>query len=262
MDLNLQGHAAIVQGGSKGIGRGIAEALAAEGCDIVLTARNREALEKTAADLAASTGRRVLPYAADTANLVEIPALLDAVRAEFGRLDIIVCNSGGPPPGRMKDLTAEQWSAAAQLLVVSPVSLLRQALPLLEKSPAPRFFVVTSSSSRTPIPGLTLSNVYRPAVVGLVKTLTDEFSGTELCCHSIAPGRFDTDRLGHVIDIQVKETGGTREEVIARMAESIPARRLGEPIEIGHLVAFLSSPLAAYLRGGNWLVDGGLVRAV
>ena len=262
MNLELRNHVAIVQGGSKGIGRGIAEALAAEGCDVVLTARTRETLDTAADEIALKSGRRTHAVVNDSASIAGIPSLLDAVREKFGRLDIIVCNSGGPPAGRFKDLSDAQWREAADLLVVSPVALLRAALPMLEKSPAPRFFVVTSSTAKTPTPGLTLSNVYRPAVVGLVKTLTEEFAGTELCCHSIAPGRFDTERLAHLIDIRAEESGRPREEVIAGITGSIPARRLGEPIEIGRLVAFLASPLAGYLRGGNWLVDGGLVRAI
>lgn len=262
MDLGLTGHVAIVQGASKGIGRGIAESLAREGCDLVLSARSADPLNAAARAIAADTGRRVEAFAADTADLGAMTRLVEFAREKFGRLDIIVANSGGPPPGGVRDLTPEQWQGAANLLIVSPMVLLRAALPLLGASPAPRLFFVTSSSSITPVAGLTLSNTYRPGIIGLVKTLTEELAPENVCVHSIAPGRFDTDRLGHVIDMQAKKAGIGHEEMKSRMEASIPAGRLGRPQEIGDLVAYLSSPRASYLRGGNWLVDGGLVRVV
>jgi 3-oxoacyl-[acyl-carrier protein] reductase len=253
---------AIVQGASKGIGRGIAEALAAEGCDLLLTARSAEPLREAAEAITCASGRRVFTAAADSADLAALEAQVRQVEREFGRLDIIVCNSGGPPPGAAMDLKPEQWAAAAQLLLTSPVTLLRHALPLLRKSPAPRFFIVTSSSTKQPVPGLTLSNVYRPGVTGLIKTLADELGADRIRCHSIAPGRFDTDRLGHVIKIQAEKGRKSEQEVVEAMKASIPAGRLGEPREIGDLVAFLASERADYLTGANWLVDGGLVKSI
>lgn len=262
MDLGLQGHVAIVQGATKGIGRGIAEALAAEGFDLLITARTEKALRVAADEMKSATGRRVVTFAADSADLAASDELVHLVEREFGRLDVIVCNSGGPPPGLMKTLTPKQWAAAAELLITAPVGLLKQSLRLLQKSPAPRFFVVTSSSTRQPVPGLTLSNVFRPGVMGLVRTLSDELAQDRIRCHSIAPGRFDTERLGHVIDMQSEKQGQTPQEVRDAMIASIPAGRLGVPADIGNLVAFLTSMKADYLTGMNWMVDGGLVKIV
>ncbi|MCC6546357.1 SDR family oxidoreductase [Candidatus Sumerlaeota bacterium] len=262
MDLELKGHVALVQGASKGIGRGIAESLAAEGCHLFLTARSHDPLKKTAEEIAAKHGVRVHFHQADSANLSEIPSLLKVIETDFGRLDIIVCNSGGPPAGGIKDLTPEQWSEAGKLLLAAPAYMLQLALPLLRRSPAPRFFIVTSSSTRVPVAGLTLSNTFRPGIVGLIKSLTDELAADRVCCHSIAPGRFDTDRLSHLIKVQSEKFQKTQDQVRDEMVAAIPAGRLGDVADIGNLVAFLSARKSDYLRGGNWLVDGGLVKGI
>ena len=262
MDLNLKNHVALVQGASKGLGRGIAEALAAEGCNVVLTGRTAEPLQAAASAIAKTHGVIVKAIVSDSGDLAAIPVLLDTIKADFGRLDVIVCNSGGPAPGGLKDLAPEQWLAAAQLLVAAPAALIRAALPTLQASPAPRVFFVTSTSTKDAVAGLLLSNTFRPAVVGMIKALTAELAAERVALHSIAPGRFDTDRLANVINMQSKKFGKTPEAVKQGMIDSIPAGRLGDPLEMGRLVAFLSSPQSDYLRGGNWLVDGGMVRAI
>lgn len=262
MDLRLRGHAAIVQGASRGLGRAIAHALAAEGCDLLLSARNIEPLAEAAREISASTGARVQPVACDSAAPDAAPFLVGAAREFFGRLDVIVCNSGGPPAGGIRDLTDAQWAHASELVVLGPVRLVREALPLLAQSPAPRVLIVTSSSTRQPVAGLTLSNTFRPAVVGLVKTLAEELAPERVRVHSLAPGRFDTDRLRHLFGVQAEKAGTTPEAIRKGMVRSIPAGRLGEPAELANLAAFLASPLADYMTGGNWLVDGGLVRCI
>ncbi|MCB2156182.1 SDR family oxidoreductase [bacterium] len=262
MDLELKGHVALVQGASKGIGRGIAEALAREGCDLLLTARSEAPLRQTAKEIADETGRRVNTYAIDSAELDATQKLLDKIHASYGRFDIIVCNSGGPPPGGLKDLDVEQWRKAADLLLVAPAYLVKNALPLLKESPAPRFFVVTSSSTREPVAGLTLSNTMRPGLVGMIKSLASELGPEGVRCHSIAPGRIDTDRLAAVFEMQSQKMNKPAAAIRQAAIDSIPAARLGSPTDIGSLVAYLSSPRADYLTGGNWLVDGGLIKSI
>jgi 3-oxoacyl-[acyl-carrier protein] reductase len=262
MDLELKGHVALVQGASRGIGRGVAEALAAEGCDLLLTARDKEALKRTAEEIAVSTQQKVYFFAADSGDLDAMENVVAAVKSEFRRLDIIVCNSGGPPAGGFKELKTQQWQQAANLLVTGPVHLLKLALPMLSRSPAPRFFVITSSSTRAPISGLTLSNTFRPGIVGLISSLAEELAEEGVCCHSIAPGRFDTDRLTHLFQVQAKKTGKSPDQLRAETEAAIPVGRLGKPVEIGHLIAYLASPRAGYLTGQNWIIDGGLIRAI
>jgi len=262
MDLGIAGHVAIVQGATKGIGRGIAEALAAEGVDLLLTARTAEALDATAKEIAAKSGRRVAWEAADSADLGAIARIVERAKKEFGRVDIVVCNSGGPSPGGVFDLTPEQWRAANELLYLSPVTLLKEAMPLLEKSPAPRFFVVTSSSTREPVMGLTLSNTFRPGVAGLIKTLAQELAPKRVRCHCLSPGRIDTERLAKVFAVQAQKRGVDASEVREASIASIPAGRIGNPADMGAVAAFLSSPKADYLTGMNWLIDGGLVKTI
>lgn len=262
MDLGLKGRAAIVQGTSQGLGRGIAEAFAAEGCNVILTARNEDALTRTASEIAERHGVRAVPYAADSADLTAVHALPGEAGLLFGRLDILVCNSGGPPPGTFDTIEPQQWRDAADLLILSPVTLLKAALPLLRQSPAGRFFIVTSSSTRQPVHGLTLSNVFRPGIVGLIKTLAEELAADGICCHSLAPGRFDTARLANLMKVLAEKKGVTPEDIRAQMEASIPAGRLGQPEELGALAAFLASGRAGYLTGQNWLADGGLVNTI
>ena len=262
MDLQLKGHVAIVQGASKGIGRGIAEALAAEGCNLVLTARTPDTLEAAALDIATRHGVIAEPMAMDSAEIAALPSVVSKAIAGFGRLDIIVANSGGPAPGGFRDLAIEQWRAAAELVLISPVALLQAALPYLERSPAPRFFVVTSSSTREPVVGLTLSNTLRPGVVGLIKTLALELGPRGICCHSLAPGRIDTDRLAAVIQRQATIGNKSTDDVRAAMLGSIPLGRLGTTGDFGNVTAFLASPRASYLTGLNILIDGGLIKSI
>lgn len=262
MDLRIKGHAAIVQGGSKGIGRGIAEALAAEGVSLLLAARGTEALEQAKSEIAAQHGVRVETMPADSADISAQPRLVEAAREAFGRLDIVVLNSGGPKPGTFAALDDADWRAAADLLVGGPVALLRAAHPLLAQSPAGRAFFVTSVSTRQPVDGLLLSNAFRPGVAGLVKALSQEWAADGIRLHSLAPGLTDTERLAGLAKRRADAAGATVEEALAAMRAPIPSGRLGVPADIGALAAFLSSPAADYLTGGNWLVDGGLVRAV
>ncbi|CAN5264783.1 SDR family oxidoreductase [soil metagenome] len=262
MDLELRGKVALVQGASKGIGRGIAESLAREGCDLVVTARGEEKLKEAAEAIASESGRKILYKPTDSASLPAMAELMEFIDKEFGRLDIIVCNSGGPPAGGVKDLKPEQWAEAANLLLAAPAYLLQLALPMLSKGGNGRFFIVTSSSTRVPVSGLTLSNSFRPGIVGFIKSLVEELAADHICCHSIAPGRFDTDRLKHLISVQAKKAGKSEDEIRRGMLDAIPAKRLGDPEDIGGLVAFLASPKASYLNGGNWMVDGGLVRSI
>lgn len=262
MDLELKGRVAIVQGASKGIGLGIADALAAEGCRLVLAARGEGPLLAAQEDLARRHRVEVASCVADSADPATAHRLADLARRTFGRLDIVVANSGGPPPGGFEELGTEQWRAAFELVLLAPVELLRAAVPLLRQSDAPRFLVVTSSSTREPVQGLTLSNTFRPGIVGLVKTLSAEMGPWGLRVHSLAPGRIDTDRLGAVIDRQAEMGGVPADEVRAGMLGTIPAGRLGTPADLGSAAAFLCSTRADYLNGLNLLVDGGLVKSL
>ena len=246
MDLGLEGRAAIVCGGSEGIGLGIAEALVEEGANVVLFARRAKPLERAAERL----GGLAVP--GDVTSADDVERLVDAAVDAHGRIDILVNNSGGPPRTPAVGLTAEQVTAAANLLLVSVVRLTGLCLPHLERSDAGRIVNVTSSTVKEPNDNLALSNAVRPGVVGWAKTLSRELGPKAITVNSIAPGRIDTERIR-----EVWPDGPTESDL-----ETIPLRRLGTTREIGDVVAFLCSPRASYVTGTVIAVDGGLVRGL
>ncbi len=246
MDLHLQGRTAVVCGASAGIGRGIAEALAEEGANLVLFARRPEPLEREAERLGG------LAVAGDVTVPGDLKRLVESAVDRFGGIDILVNNSGGPPRTAAIALDAENIEATVQLLLVSVVRLTSLCIPYLEKSGRGRIVNVASSSVREPIDNLALSNAVRPGVIGWAKTLARELGPLGITVNSIAPGRIDTERVREVYPDGVTD---------ADLA-SIPLRRLGTPREIGDLVAFLSSDRGAYITGAVIPVDGGLTRSL
>ena len=246
MDLHLQGRTAVVCGASAGIGRGIAEALAEEGANVVLFARRPEPLEREAERLGG------LAVAGDVTVPGDLKRLVESAVDRFGGIDILVNNSGGPPRTAAIALDAENIEATVQLLLVSVVRLTSLCVPYLEKSGRGRIVNVASSSVREPIDNLALSNAVRPGVIGWAKTLARELGPLGITVNSIAPGRIDTERVREVYPDGVTD---------ADLA-SIPLRRLGTPREIGDLVTFLSSDRGAYITGAVIPVDGGLTRSL
>jgi 3-oxoacyl-[acyl-carrier protein] reductase len=246
VDLGLEGRTAIVCGASAGIGLGIAESLAGEGADVVMLARRREVLEREAARLGG------LAVVGDVTNADDLERLVETAAREFGGIDIVVNNSGGPPRATAAELTHEQVETAVQLLLVSIVRLTGLCLPYLEESPAGRIVNVTSSTVREPIDNLVLSNAIRPGVIGWAKSLARELGPKGITVNSIAPGSIDTDRVR-----EVYPDGPTEADL-----ETIPLRRLGTTREIGDVAAFLCSERAAYISGAVILVDGGATRGL
>lgn len=246
MELGLTGRAAIVCGASSGIGLGIAEALAADGANVVMFARRRETLEAEAERLGG------LPVVGDVTVADDLERLVDTTVETFGRVDVLVNNSAGPPRTTAAGLDASQVETAVRLLLVSVVRLTGLCLPHLERSPAGRIVNVTSSSVREPIDNLALSNAVRPGVIGWAKTLARELGPKGITVNSIAPGRIDTERVR-----EVYPDGPTEADLAG-----IPLRRLGAPREVGDVVAFLASDRAAYVTGCVIPVDGGLLRGL
>ena len=254
MDLGLEGARALVGGGSSGLGAAIGTSLAGEGARVALTARGGERLETRASEI----GGLAIPTDLSTAD--GPAAAVETAVAAFGGLDLLVVNSGGPPGGSFDDLDEAAWETAIDGVLRSTLRLLRAALPHLRASSVPAILVVLSSSVREPIPNLTTSNVLRPGLAGLVKSLSAEIAPVRI--NGLAPGRIATPRVAHLDALRSKATGQSVAEVEAETAGRIPLGRYGEPADVGRIGAFLLSPAAGYITGAIVPVDGGMIRAL
>jgi 3-oxoacyl-[acyl-carrier protein] reductase len=248
MDLGIGGRAALVTGASKGIGRGIAEALVAEGALVAIASRDEERIEATANAIGA-TG-----FVHDTSDLDAAPGLLERVEAELGApLDILVTNTGGPPVGDPLSFSREQWVEAHRTLVLAPMALIEAALPGMRRRGWGRVVNVSSPAAREPNPALMLSNSHRAAAITAFKTLARAVASDGVTLNTVLPGRIDTDRLA--------ENYGSREAAADAARGEIPAGRLGTVEEFAAAAAFLCSGRASYITGASLVVDGGLTRA-
>jgi 3-oxoacyl-[acyl-carrier protein] reductase len=249
MDLGIEGRVALVMGGSQGIGKAIAAALAREGARVAIASRSEGRLEEAAAEIGKGTVTLVAD-ATDSEGLARLPM---QVTEALGPAEILVLNAGGPPPGGALDHGFEEWEDAWRSLVLAPRILAGGMLPAMRAAGWGRIVNVGSSSTREPIPHLSLSNTHRMAAVGFLKTLAGEVAGDGITVNTVATGKFDTDRLISL--------GGSREAVEELARQEVPAGRLGRPEEFGDLVAFLCSERAAYLTGAVIPLDGGLTKA-
>jgi 3-oxoacyl-[acyl-carrier protein] reductase len=261
MDLNLNGQRALVNAASRGLGYAVAEALAKEGARVAISAQDGSATA-AAERLSAATGAEVHAFDADVASLASLEALFERVVPALGGLDILVNNAGGPPAGGFVDLGEEQWARGYDLTLMSVVRSIRLALPAFEEAGGGRVLTMLSSSVKTSLPNLLLSNVYRPGLQGLIKALAIEFGPKNVQVVGLAPGRIATDRTRELDEAAARKAGTSFEEVRAASVATMPMGRFGEPEEFGRVAAFLCSPAAAYVNGSVVLLDGGSVRAL
>jgi 3-oxoacyl-[acyl-carrier protein] reductase len=249
VDLGLDGRVALVTGASKGLGKGIAAALAAEGARVAISSRSRERIDAAAAEIGARG------YVHDSGDLDAVPALVEAVESDLGRIDVLVTNTGGPPGGADPlGFGREQWEAAYRELVLAPMALIEHVVPGMRERGFGRVVAVASSSVREPIQALMLSNVHRSGLLAAFKTLARDVAGDGVTLNSVLPGRIATDRI--------VELGGSREAAEAAAREQVPAGRLGTVEEFAAVACFLCSERASYVTGTAVLVDGGLTHLI
>ena len=249
MDLALAGSVALVTGASKGIGRGIAEALAAEGASVAVASRSRERIEETAADIGAE------PFVFDSGDLDGAPWLVRNVEERLGPIDVLVTNTGGPPPDPdALSFGREQWEAAYRELVLAPMALIEAAVPGMRTRGFGRILNVSSTSVREPIAALMLSNSHRAATLAAFKTLARQLAGDGITLNTILTGRIATDRIaGNYGSLEAAEEAATTQ---------VPAGRLGTVDELAAVAAFLCSGPASYVTGEAIRVDGGMTHGV
>ncbi len=262
MDLGLKDKVALVTASSKGLGKAVALRLAQEGAHVAVCARGEGALTRTAAEIEAKTGRQVLALPADISDPAAVDPLVGATLQRFGRIDILVTNAGGPPPGKFLELTLDDWEAATRLTLMSAVRLCYAVVPVMKEQGGGSVLAMTSITVKQPLPNLVLSNSLRLGVVGLIKTLADELAPFGIRVNAICPGWTRTARVEQLLRDRAKRKGTTPEREAAKITAAIPLGRMGTPAEFAAAAVFLASPAASYITGISLLVDGGMYRGV
>ncbi len=260
MDLQLRGKKALICAASSGLGFATAAALAAEGVELVVCARRAEPLIAAAENLQSLHGVRVLPITADLAAADDVTRLCKQVRRDFGDIDILVNNTGGPPPSAAHATEDTAWQTGFNQLFMSATRLTREFLPAMRQQRFGRIITITSLSAIEPIEHLAVSNAMRAAVSAFAKTLSREVAAEQITVNTVMPGVIHTPRIDDLRHKAAARNGTTYEQEMQSTAASIPGRRLGKPQELADLICFLASPRASYITGQNIAVDGGLSR--
>jgi 3-oxoacyl-[acyl-carrier protein] reductase len=255
MDLGLSGARALVGGGSGGLGGGVGTSLSEEGARVALVARASERLDAAVAALPGAIG-----VPTDLATVDGPATAVQRTVEAFGGLDLVLVNSGGPPPGTFDELDDAAWQRAIDGTLWSAVRLIRAALPHLRASDRGAILVILSSTVREPVPGLTTSNLIRPGLAGLVKSLIAEIAPVRI--NGIAPGRVATARIAEIDAATAARTGVPIEQTRAATIARIPLGRYGDPAEVGRVATFLLSPAASYVTGAIVPIDGGMIRSL
>lgn len=261
MNLEISNRVAMIAAASKGLGKACAQALAAEGCHVSLCARNAAELDAARAEIIATgaTGN-VLTVQADVSSADDLSRWFAQTTAAFGQVDILVTNTGGPPVSKFMHLSDEQWQAGVDSTLLNVVRLSRLVIPGMQQRRWGRIIHLTSFVAKQPLDDLTISSTLRAGLSGLTKTMASQVGPDNITVNAVLMGHLMTDRQYHIADVRVKERGITYEQYFEEAAAQIPLRRIGDPRELGEVVAFLASARASYVTGISMLVDGGLYR--
>jgi 3-oxoacyl-[acyl-carrier protein] reductase len=262
MDLGIKNKAALVTASSRGLGKAVAAALCSEGAKVMICARDRARLLQARDTIAADTGGEVRAFPADVTNQDDIRKLVRFTVDEFGSVDILVCNAGGPPSGLLEDFTPEDYQKALELNLLSTVRLCYEVIPLMKKRKWGRIITLTSVSAKQPIDNLILSNTARAGVLGLTKSLSNQLAAFGITVNSICPGYAQTERVEGLADAFAAKHQGSPRDYYDLLQMTIPMGRLGKPEEVAAAAAFLASEPSAYITGVVLQVDGGYVKSL
>ncbi|MGA9978129.1 MAG: SDR family oxidoreductase [Candidatus Sulfotelmatobacter sp.] len=262
MDLGLKNRVALVAASSQGIGRATAEAFAAEGCRVAMCARNSQTLQAAADKIRKDYGVEVLAEAFDVTDALEVGRFVAAVAKKFGTVDICVTNAGGPPAKGFLSASLEEWQRALELNFLSTVFFAREVIPHMQRQRWGRIITLTSITTKQPVADLVLSNAVRAAVVGLVKSLANEFGKDGILVNNVGPGFTATDRLKELAKTRAAATGKSEQDLFDGWAADAPLKRLGQPREVAETIVWLASERASYITGQTLLVDGGIYKGL
>jgi 3-oxoacyl-[acyl-carrier protein] reductase len=258
MDLELKDKVAMVSAASKGLGKACAQSLAREGARVSICARNREELARAEAEVGPGT----LSVVCDVSKPEDLERWHRETEARFGPVDILVTNTGGPPAARFQALTEEQWAAGVQSTLMNVIRSSKLVIPGMQKRGGGRIIHITSLVAKEPLDDLTISSTLRMGLSALTKTMANQFGPDGITVNAVLPGHVHTDRQTHLAEIRSQQRGITPAQYFEQVAATIPLRRVGEPREVGDVVAFLASGRASYITGTSLLVDGGITKGV
>jgi 3-oxoacyl-[acyl-carrier protein] reductase len=262
MDLGLKNRVALVAASSQGLGLATAEAFAAEGCRVAMCARTQQTLEAAAAKIRKQHNVEVFAEAFDVADSAAVARFVAAVAAKFDGIDVCVTNAGGPPAKGFLSTTLDDWQRAIDLNFLSTVYFAREVIPHMQRTHWGRIITITSITTKQPVADLVLSNAVRAAVVGLVKSLANEFGKDGILVNNVGPGFTATDRLKELAKARSSATGKNEQEIFDAWAADAPLKRLGQPRELAETVVWLASERASYVTGQTILVDGGMYKGL
>jgi 3-oxoacyl-[acyl-carrier protein] reductase len=258
MELNIKGRVAVVTAASRGLGRAVAEALAGEGANLAICSRNKAHIEETADHIRAVYEVDVLTAVCDVTDKAAIESFKDKVIDHYHTCHILFTNAGGPPPGKARDFSGEDFKKAVDLNLMSTINLVYTFLPYMIDQKWGRILADASISVKQPLPTLALSNVSRAGVVAFIKTLSKEVAPLNITANILAPGYIMTERVKELLENQAQKEGISYEKALDQLLDKIPTRTIGRPEDFGALCAFLASEQASYLTGETLLLDGGM----
>ncbi|MDO9578503.1 MAG: SDR family oxidoreductase [Candidatus Cloacimonadales bacterium] len=262
MDLRIKDKIAIVTAASQGLGKAVALQLAGERAKVIICSRNKEELKKAKTEIENETGNPVEYFVCDVTNETQVLEMIESIQKKFGRLDILVCNAGGPPAGTTDDFGLDDYRKALELNLLSTINLCNLSVPIMRKNKWGRIVVITSISVKQPINTLVLSNTARAGATGFLKTLSNQIAADGITVNAVCPGYTKTQRVENLAEAFAESGKGSLQDFYAKLEIDIPMKRLGTSLELGQTVAFLVSEGAGYITGVSLQVDGGYIKGL